>query len=109
MTISQTGYKRDLVGSYIAKDPGAVLAYSIDWSEWLPTGDSVTTSNWVQESVHTGGNLTLNNDSIANNVATINIAAGAEGEIYTVRNTITTNENLTDVRRFRIRVEKRYV
>jgi uncharacterized protein involved in exopolysaccharide biosynthesis len=53
--------------------------------------------------------LTLSGATVANNVATINIAAGAEGEIYTVRNTITTNENLTDVRRFRIRVEKRYV
>ena len=109
MTISQTGYKRDLTGSYIAKDPGATLAYSIDWSEWLPTGDSITTSTWVQESTHTGGNLTLSGPAVANNVATINIAAGREGEIYTVRNTITTNENLTDVRRFRIRVEKRFV
>jgi hypothetical protein len=109
MTISPTAYKRDLVGSYIAKDPGATLAYSIDWSEWLAAGDMIDTSTWTQESVHTGGNLTLSSASVANNVTTILIADGAEGEIYTIRNTISTNENLTDVRRFRIRVEKRYV
>jgi len=109
MTISQTGYKRDLTGSYIAKDPGATLDYNIDWSDWLPTGDSISTSTWTQESVHTGGNLTLGGSSVANNVTSVLISSGREGEIYTVRNTITTNENLTDVRRFRIRIEKRYV
>jgi hypothetical protein len=109
MTISQTGYKRDLTGSYIAKDPGATLDYNIDWSDWLPTGDSISTSTWTQESVHTGGNLTLGGSSVGNNVTSVLISSGQEGEIYTVKNTITTNENLIDVRRFRIRVEKRYV
>lgn len=109
MTISQTGYKRDLTGSYIAKDPGATLAYSIDWSDWLPAGDSIATSTWTQESVHTTANLTLSGGTTVTGVNTINIAGGAAGEIYTVRNTITTNESLTDVRRFRIRVEKRYL
>lgn len=109
MTISQTGYKRDLTGSYIAKDPGATLDYNIDWSEWLPTGDSISTSTWTQESVHTAGNLTLGAASVGNNVTSVLISNGQAGEIYTIRNTITTNENLTDVRRFRIRVEPRFV
>lgn len=109
MTISQTGYRRDIVGSYIVKDPGATLQYAVDWSDWLPTGDTIQTSTWVQESVHTAANLTLSGSATANGVNTIDIAGGAAGELYTVRNTITTNENLTDVRRFRIKVEKRYL
>ena len=109
MTITQTGFKRDITGSYISKDPGATLQYAVDWSEWLPTGDTIDTTTWVQESVHTNGNLTLSGSATLNGVNTIDISGGTEGELYTVRNTITTNENLTDVRRFRIKVEKRYL
>jgi len=109
MTISQTGFKRDLVGSYISKDPGATLQYAVDWSEWLPSGDTIATTVWTQESVHTNGNLTLTNSSTANGVNTVDISGGTDGELYTVKNTITTNENLIDVRRFRIKVEKRYL
>ena len=106
--ISQTGYKRDNTGSWISKDPGATLQYSIDWSDWLPTGDTIATSTFVQESTHTA-NLTLSGVATANGVTSVVIAAGAAGNVYTIRNTVVTSANTTDVRRFRIQVENRYL
>jgi hypothetical protein len=106
--ISQTGFKRDITGNWISKDPGATLQYSIDWSDWLPTGDTISTSTFVQESTHTA-NVTLSGTSTANGVTSVVIAGGAAGQIYTIRNTIVTADNNTDVRRFRIRVENRYL
>jgi len=108
MTISQTGYSRDLAGSYITKDPDSVLDYSIDWSDWLPTGDTITSATMTQESTHTA-NLTVGSATILDGVVSSQISGGAVGNVYVIKNTIVTNEGLTDVRRFKIRVEKRYV
>lgn len=30
-----------------AKDPAAKLDYTIDWSPWLPAGDTITAAVWV--------------------------------------------------------------
>ena len=107
--LSQTGYKKDIVGSYITKDPAASLQYSVDWSDWIPSGDSIQSAAFVQESTHTAANLNIGGVSTVTNVASATISSGAAGEIYTVKNTITTTGGFTDVRRFRIQVEKRYV
>ena len=106
--LSQTGYKKDIVGSYISKDPAASLQYSVDWSDWVPAGDAIATATFVQESTHTAANLNIGGVSTVTNVASATISSGAAGEIYTVKNTITTTGGFTDVRRFRIRVENRY-
>lgn len=108
MPISQTGYSRDLQGSYITKDPAATLTYSVDWSDWLPGEDTISTSTFSQESVHTGANLTVGSAATVAGVTSSTISGGGLGEVYTVLNTITTTNGLTDARRFKIRVEKRY-
>ena len=41
---TQTGFRQDNLGSYIDKDPGAVLTYQIDWSDWMPTNDTIANS-----------------------------------------------------------------
>ena len=108
MPISQTGYSRDLQGSYITKDPAATLTYSVDWSDWLPGEDTISTSTFAQESVHTTANLTVGAAATVTGVTSSTISDGAEGQVYTVLNTITSSNGLTDARRFKIRVEKRY-
>jgi len=108
MPISQTGYSLDQQGSYITKDPAATLTYSVDWSDWLPGEETVSTSTFSQESVHTTANLTVGSAATVGGVTSSTISGGAVGQVYTVLNTITTNNGLTDARRFKIRVDKRY-
>lgn len=31
----------------INKDPASILPYTVDWSQWLATGDTIATSAWV--------------------------------------------------------------
>ena len=108
MPISQTGYSKDIQGSYITKDPAASLTYSVDWSDWLPGSDTLSTSTFAQESIHTTANLTVGTAATVTGVTSSTISGGAEGQVYTVVNTVTTTNGLTDARRFKIRVEKRY-
>ena len=108
MTIKQTGFQRDTVGNYITKDPSAVLQYGVDWNEWLTSGDSLTDSTWTVETTGTR-QLTATGPFILDNVALVTLTSGQPGEIYTVANTITTAEGWTDTRRFRVKVDNRYI
>ena len=36
-----TGYKRDIYGLYIDKDPESTLQYTFDWQNWLATGEHI--------------------------------------------------------------------
>lgn len=39
------------------KDPSAILDYTIDWSEWLPTDDAISTATWTVDPPISAGNL----------------------------------------------------
>jgi hypothetical protein len=113
MTITQSGFKRDVTGSYIIKDPGATITYTIDWTAWLPTTSNISTSTWTISSVTGDGAnaLTKVSDGITtgNRYSYIQVNKGTSGNIYTVKNTIVTTDGTTDVRRFRITVQDRYL
>ena len=105
-----TGYEKDRTGSYINKDPDSYLDYSIDWSDWLDGGDTLSTSTWTIEAI-TGDAAPLATDSDTLNtslsIATIFLSAGTAGNHYTVTNEIVTTNGLTDQRYFRIFVKER--
>lgn len=104
-----TGYLKDNEGLYIVKDPSANLDYSIDWSDWLPAGSTVSTSSWTLEDV-TGDTTPLTGSGaqiIGNDKTVITINGGTTGYIYKIYNTITTSGGLTERRYFRIKVEAR--
>lgn len=107
---TQTGFKKDIQGSWILKDPGAYLTYTIDWSDWLSLGANLSTSTWTIETIP-GDTTPITNEgtSIIDNQAVIQLQGGKAGEMYTITNTVTTDDGLTDVRRFRIKVEQRYL
>ena len=76
------------------KDPSAVLDFSIDWSGWLASGDSISTSTW---SVATG----ITDDGGSTNVAgvtTVWLSGGTAGSAYDVTNTIVTADGRTRLR-----------
>jgi len=104
-----TGYQQDKEGVWIQKDRLAQLTYSLDWTQWLPTGVTITSVSYaltnptynptplvIGTSGVTGGNLTF-----------VVLSAGTKGKIYTVTATITLDNGQTDRRNFRVRVEDR--
>ena len=105
-TVQQSGFRKDITGQYIVKDPASVLDFSVDWSDWAKTGETISTSVFAVEG--TAGNLTLTNQTILSNVTSVTISDGYEGNTYVIKNTITTNASNTDVRRFKLKIEKRY-
>ena len=113
MTITQSGFKRDVQGTYIVKDPGAIIVYTIDWSEWLPGSSNISTSSWTLSTVTGDGANALAkvSDGItaANQHTYIEVQKGTDGNTYIAKNTVVTSDGTTDVRRFRIRVQDRYL
>jgi hypothetical protein len=111
MTI-KTGYKQDVKGSWIPKDPDAQLVYAMDWgTEWLAQGNSISAVTYTVSTI-TGDTtpLTIESSGIqAGGITYVELSGGKEGEIYTVTCTVTTSGADVDARRFRIKVEDRYL
>ena len=103
---SLTGYKKDQVGSYIEKDPYAVLDYTLDWTNWMPSGDTISSISITAETI-SGDSAPLTIDSTTNNnyLATANISGGTAGNIYNVEYKIDTTNGLKDSRNIRIKNE----
>tara|TARA_R110000868_G_scaffold96433_3_gene265352 strand:+ start:3503 stop:3832 length:330 start_codon:yes stop_codon:yes gene_type:complete len=105
-----TGYKKDNTGTYITKDPSAVLDYTLDWSEWLPSGDEISSSTvTIQSIAGDSAPLTLDSNSSTTNTTTAIISGGTAGNKYNIEYTIVTSDSKTDSRNFRIFVQERQV
>lgn len=105
-----SGFKKDKDGYWILKDPGAYLTYTVDWDDWLSTSDGLATSAFTTSTVSGDASpLVINASTIISDQAVAEISGGTAGNIYTITNTVTTNNSLTDVRRFKIKVEQRYI
>lgn len=105
-----TGYRQDQQGSWIAKDPEAQLVYTMDWSQWLATGQTITAVNYTENSrVNDTAPLVIESEGItaASTKTYAEISGGAVGKIYTVTAEITTDDGAVDRRSFRIKVENR--
>lgn len=84
------------------KDPDAVLDYKFNWSDWLATGETISSATVTVQSG-------LSKDSQTNSTTdvTVWLSGGANGQVYTVQCRITTNQLRTDDRTFLIRVSDR--
>lgn len=82
------------------KDPTADLDYEIDWSQWLRSGDTLTSSTWVISP--TG--LTQQSAYSSPTSTTIWLTGGTVGISYTVTNRITTAQGRDDERSLTIQV-----
>ena len=105
-----TGFQQDRVGHFIEKDPYAVLDYSLDWTNWMPSSDTITSITVTAETI-SGDSAPLTIDSSTNTdyIATANISGGTAGNIYNVEYKITTTNGLKDSRNFRIKVVERQI
>ena len=103
-----TGFRQDRQGTYIEKDPYAVLDYSLDWTNWMPTGEVISTISITAETI-SGDAAPLTIDSTTNTdyIATAYISGGTVGNIYNVEYRIVTDNSKQDSRNFRIKVVER--
>jgi hypothetical protein len=104
-----TGYKQDTQGTYIVKDRLATLTYSMNWTEWLPTGVTVASVSYsVTPPTYNPTPLTLSSSGVSGgNVTFVVLGAGTAGKIYTVTAQITLDNSQIDRRSFRVKVENR--
>jgi hypothetical protein len=84
------------------KDPDAVLDYVFDWSTWLASGETISTSAITVES-----GITKNSESNTTTTATVWLSGGTEGSRYKITSRITTNQGRTDDRSAIVRVTNR--
>ena len=103
-----TGFLKDNEGVYINKDEDAVLTYSLDWTDWLPTGSTISANSFTVETI-TGDTdaLTKVSQSNTTTVTTVKLSGGTAGKIYKVYNTVTITGSLIERRYFRVKVQAR--
>lgn len=68
------------------QDPDEVLDYTIDWSEWLAEGDTITAATSTPDA-----GITVDSTSFTVNSTTIWISGGTPGEKYNISVHVTTN------------------
>lgn len=103
-----SGFYKDNEGTVINKDADAQLSYQLIWSDWLPSGDTITSSSWSVETISGDGDpLAITGNSNTTTATTVTVNGGTTGNIYKVYNTIGTDQSNTDRRYFRIKVQDR--
>lgn len=108
-TLQRTGYQQDNQGSWIPKDPEAQLIYSLDWSQWLPQGDTLVSVVYsLQVRANDPAPLIKNTEGVqSGTISYVELSGGQVGKIYTVTAEITTTDGLVDRRNFRVKVANR--
>jgi hypothetical protein len=106
-----SGFKTDQRGAYIDKDPAATLTYTIDYSQWLATDTTLNSSTYTVSTVSgDAAPLTVDATSIGSGIyANVILSGGTPGNIYTVTNTVGTTASDSDARRFKVKVENRFL
>ncbi|MDP9479818.1 MAG: hypothetical protein M3R38_29855 [Actinomycetota bacterium] len=102
------------------KDPQARLDYSLDWSAWLASGETITASTWAATTgitveaaapyapsfTGTATTVWLSGGTIGGGEE-IGISRGTSQRAYRVTNTITTSAGRTDERSIFVAVAER--
>lgn len=87
------------------KDPSSVLPYTVDWTEWLVPGDTITAVQWTAQS-----GITVAQSPAPSNTAdtaTVWLSGGSAGKTFTVDCLITTSQGMQDARQLIIEVTKK--
>lgn len=83
------------------KQPTEVLDYDADYSDWMPTSDTITSKTVTCESGLTVDSSTFN---VSTHVVKAWISGGTDGEIYKVTVTIVTTGGRTKVHEYNVRI-----
>ncbi len=89
----------------LAKDPDAVLDYTIDWTPFLTSvDDTIATSEFITDE---DTSLTLSNEALNGNLHTVFIAGGAANTRHRVTSRITTAGGRTQDQSFFLVIAER--
>ena len=103
-----TGFKQDNIGAYIIKDPASVLDYTLDWTNWMPAGDTISSATvTATNTVGDSSSIAVDSTTTTDYKVTADISGGEGGQVYNIEYTITTNNGLIDSRNFRIKCVER--
>lgn len=82
----------------------STLDYTMDWSAWLTGSEVIASSEWTYPD-----GITIDSDSFTNTTAVANISGGTDGEVYLIKNKITTDSTpaKVDTRTFNIYIAER--
>ena len=89
------------------KRVAAVTRRAIDWSDWRAcngAGVTLQSSTWGVHADDDDGALTLSQDDLTDDVASVLITGGTAAQAYRLENTITTSDGQTLVATVRIPV-----
>ena len=87
------------------QDEQSVLDYSIDWTEMLDAGETITASAWAETPTTGGSDVTLSRQTWTGAVATCFVEGGSTGASYAIENTITTSLGRSYTRGFVLTVD----
>lgn len=103
-----TGFKEDRIGVFIEKDPYAVLDYTLDFTNWMPSNEVIQSITITAETISGDANpLTIDSTTNTDYLATAFISAGTAGNVYNVEYKIVTDNAKQDSRNIRIKVLER--
>jgi hypothetical protein len=101
----KSGFTQTIQGLTIEKDTEAVLFYTFDWSLWLPTGDSLASTQYtITARANDPDPLEIESQGVSAATTFVELSNGQEGKTYTVTCRITTANGLIDRRNFRVKV-----
>ena len=72
--------------THFEKDPAGIIDYTIRWTSWLPSGDTISSSSWLLPAPE----IAKVSESNTTTDAVIFLASGTVGQIYEVTNRIVT-------------------
>lgn len=110
-----TGFKRDNEGAFIEKAPTANIKYAVDFTDYLNSGDAISSASVSIESIAGDASpLAFPTNSatdvlIAGAVVSVRLRNGTLNNIYNVDVTIVTSNGDTDKRRFRIIMTEKHL
>jgi hypothetical protein len=86
-------------------DAQAELDYPVDWSAWLPTGDTITASAWSGsvEVTLTGAAFTTTSTTVFASFA----GPVVDGDVYTITNHITTAQGREEDQSVKLKIKAR--
>lgn len=103
--MATTGFFQTIQGLTIQKDTEAQLIYTFEWSEWLPTGDSLSTVSYtISSRANDPDPLIKESQGKTGTKTWVELSNGQEGKTYTVTCAIVTTNGLEDRRNFRVKV-----
>jgi len=105
MAINRTGFQATNAGVTIDKDPSAQLTYTLDWTNWLETGDQLATQSFSAAARRNDPTpIVVESSGLtdSNRKSYVELSGGQANKTYIITCTVTTDDGLTDRRAFRI-------